>query len=76
VSRPYGSYTRAVPAKARRVAMPKPRVASTGPVHVFRCPVCGKTFRKKTYDATLNKHKGKNGYDCFGSFGTFVRTDW
>ena len=50
--------------------------ASTGPRYTFRCPVCGKQFRKSTYDATLNPHKGKNAYPCYGTFGSFVKTTY
>jgi|NGEPerStandDraft_6_1074524.scaffolds.fasta_scaffold53254_1 hypothetical protein len=28
---------------------------SGGPVYVFRCPVCNKTFERKSYDATLGR---------------------
>lgn len=50
---------------------------ASGPVHVFRCSVCGKTFNKKDYDATLNKHKNsKTGFECYGTWGTFVKTKW
>lgn len=45
-----------------------------GPTHVFRCTVCGKLFKRKTYDATLNPHKNKQGHPCYGSFGIFVKT--
>jgi len=60
------SPTKALPARA----------ASTGPHHTFRCTVCGKQFRKSTYDAALNPHKGKNGYPCYGTVGTFVKTTY
>lgn len=44
--------------------------------YVFRCPVCGKTFKRASYDASLNQHKGKNGWPCLGSFGVYVRTEY
>jgi DNA-directed RNA polymerase subunit RPC12/RpoP len=48
---------------------------SDGPVYVYRCTVCGKTFNRKTMDGTLNPHKNaKTGYDCYGTYGTYVRT--
>lgn len=50
--------------------------ASTGPRHTFRCTVCGKLFRKSTFDARLNPHKGKNGYQCYGTVGAFVKTTY
>lgn len=52
------------------------KAASGGPVHVFRCTVCGKTFRRSTYDAVLNSHKNKQGQPCFGRFGSHVRTEY
>jgi predicted nucleotidyltransferase component of viral defense system len=48
--------------------------ASTSLRHTFRCTVCGKQFRKSTFDAKLNTHKGKNGLPCYGTIGTFVKT--
>ena len=51
--------------------------AESGPTYIFKCTVCGKTFNKKSYDATLNKHKNKRiGYKCYGTIGTFVRTKY
>ena len=49
---------------------------STEPTHIFRCTVCGKTFKRQSYDATLNPHKNKNGLPCYGSYGTFVKTTY
>ena|SRR6516165_6526591 len=49
----------------------------SGPTYVFKCPVCGKTFNKKSYGATLNKHtNSRTGYECYGTFGTYVRTKY
>ncbi len=50
--------------------------ALKGPTHVFRCTVCGKTFKRQSYDATLNPHKNKTGQPCYGSFGSFVKTEY
>jgi predicted nucleotidyltransferase component of viral defense system len=51
------------------------RVGIAGPTYAFKCLVCGKTFAKKSYDATLNKHKdARTGFECYGTFGTYVRT--
>ncbi len=50
---------------------------ATGPTYVFKCSACGKSFSKKTYDGTLNKHKSsRTGYECYGTFGTYVRTKY
>jgi len=50
---------------------------ASGPTYVFKCTACGKTFNKKSYDATLNRHKNKRtGYECYGSIGAFVRTKY
>ena len=50
---------------------------ASGPTYVFKCSVCGKTFNKKSYDTTLNKHKNnRTGYECYGTFGTYVRTKY
>lgn len=41
--------------------------------YVFRCTVCKKTFRRKSYDPHLNQHKHPKGYPCPGRIGTFVK---
>lgn len=46
------------------------------PKYVFRCSVCSKTFTRSSYDGTLNEHKNKQGYPCFGRFGTLVKTQY
>lgn len=51
--------------------------ANSGPTYVFKCPVCGRSFNKKSYDATLNKHKNnKTGYECYGTYGNYVTTKY
>ena len=47
-----------------------------GPRYVFRCSVCGKRFIKQTYDASMNSHKGKNKYPCYGTYGIYVTTKY
>jgi predicted nucleotidyltransferase component of viral defense system len=47
-----------------------------GPRYIYRCSVCGKQFTRSRMDSTLNPHKNKNGYECFGSFGVYVTTKW
>ena len=59
---------------------PKPRRAtpspSDGPVYVYRCTVCGKTFQRKSMDGLLKPHKNPRGNDCFGTYGAYVRTKY
>ena len=57
-------------ARVRRAAPAR----SDGPTYVYRCTVCGKTFNRKTMDGTLNPHKNPRGHDCYGTYGTYVRT--
>ncbi|WP_237763215.1 WYL domain-containing protein [Thiobacillus denitrificans] len=47
-----------------------------GPKYIFKCSVCGKQFTRKSYDATLNPHKNKQGHPCYGSIGMYVRTEY
>jgi hypothetical protein len=55
------------PAPPRR-AGPK-LFGRTGLSYTFACTVCGKTFKRGTYDATLNPHKNKQGWPCPGRIG-------
>lgn len=55
-----------------RIRQARPR--QQGPIYVYRCTVCGKTFNRKTMDGSLNAHKSRQGYPCFGRYGTYVRT--
>jgi predicted nucleotidyltransferase component of viral defense system len=64
---------RAPPAPRARRASP---ALSNGPTYVYRCTVCGKTFNRKTMDGTLNPHKNPRGSDCYGTYGTYVRTKY
>jgi predicted nucleotidyltransferase component of viral defense system len=54
----------------------RPHAPQMGPTYVFRCTVCGKEFERKTYDGTLRAHKNRAGQDCYGRFGTYVRTKY
>ena len=47
-----------------------------GPKYLYRCTVCGKPFTRSTFDGTLNDHKNKQGYPCFGRLGTLVKTQY
>jgi predicted nucleotidyltransferase component of viral defense system len=52
------------------------RARSGGPTYVFRCTTCRKLFERKTYDGTLRPHKNPAGYQCYGTYGTYVRTKY
>ena len=47
-----------------------------GPFYIYRCSACRRLFRKKTMNGTLRPHKGKNGYQCHGTYGIYVRTKY
>jgi len=49
---------------------------SSGPVYVFRCPVCNKRFEHKSYDATLRSHKNRTGANCYGRYGQYEKTKY
>lgn len=52
------------------------RTAGSGPTYVYRCTVCGRTFRRKSMNGSLNEHKNRSGYPCFGRYGVYVRTQY
>ncbi|MGY3034307.1 putative nucleotidyltransferase component of viral defense system [Bradyrhizobium sp. USDA 4354] len=52
------------------------RTSSGGPVYVFRCTACGKLFERKTHDSQLRPHKNRTGFQCYGTYGTYVRTKY
>jgi WYL domain len=58
---------------ARRV---RATVHAGGPVYVYRCPVCNKRFERKVYNTTLNPHKNRDGYPCYGRLGIYEQTKW
>ena len=60
--------TRKTPARAR----PKKLSGGFGTTYNFECTVCGKTFKRSTYNASLNPHKNKQGWPCPGRVG-FLR---
>jgi hypothetical protein len=61
-------------AKRRRTTTSRTTSFSGGPIYVYRCPHCGKTFRRKTQDAKLNPHKTKDGWPCPGRTGYYENT--
>jgi hypothetical protein len=50
--------------------------ALTGPTYVFKCSSCGELNRRKTYDEILPSHKSKNVLQCYGGFGSLVKTEY
>lgn len=45
-----------------------------GVIHIYRCSLCGKKFRRRDMDATLNPHKNGSGYPCPGRLGIYLET--
>lgn len=52
------------------------RSSGRGPFYVYRCPVCNKRFERKAFDATLNPHKNREGFPCYGRLGIYEQTKW
>ncbi len=48
--------------------------SSLGPKYVFQCSLCGRQFTHKSYDASINSHKNKQGYPCPGRYGVYITT--
>ena len=59
-------------ARTRRAAPAR----GDGPTYVYRCTACGKMFNRKVMDGTMNPHKNPRGYDCYGTYGTYVKTKY
>lgn len=67
------------PAPIRRLGQPRRSKATSGnsgPKHVYQCPLCNKTFKRKKRDSKLNAHKNKHGMPCSGRRGVYLRTDY
>ncbi len=47
---------------------------SSGPTYIYRCPMCDKTFRRKTQNPKLNPHKTEDGWPCTGRTGYYEDT--
>ena len=65
----------------RSVAVRRPARATAaksqrgfGLSYTFACAVCGKTFKRDSYNATLNPHKNKQGWPCPGRVGFLKAT--
>ncbi|MDA3939158.1 MAG: nucleotidyl transferase AbiEii/AbiGii toxin family protein [Spirochaetia bacterium] len=48
-------------------------IYSSGPTFIYRCPLCDKTFRRKTQNPELNPHKTKDGWPCPGRTGHYEK---
>ena len=46
----------------------------TGPIYIYECIICGKTFRRKKSSTKLNKHKDEYGNRCYGKTGILRET--
>lgn len=61
-------------ARTNAVSLPVRRKAIVNaPLHEYRCPLCGKTFKRKDFDSKLNPHKNTMGFACSGRIGVFVK---
>jgi hypothetical protein len=66
-----GSSGRGVSRPAR---MQSPRRIYQGPVYIYQCPMCNKTFRRNRMDGHLNPHKNDYGMNCPGRIGYLIDT--
>ncbi len=48
----------------------------SGPTYVYRCISCHRLFKRKAMDSVLRAHKNKSGYDCLGSYGSYIKTKY
>lgn len=59
-----------------RSTRPAARTRHQGPVYVYRCTICRKTFNRRTMDGALNPHTNPRGYKCPGTYGVYVETKY
>jgi predicted nucleotidyltransferase component of viral defense system len=62
-------FDRLIGAPAARRAPSRKPARGFGMSYTFACTVCGKTFKRSTFDSTLNPHKNKQGWPCPGRVG-------
>jgi hypothetical protein len=55
---------------------PRRQNFSGGLKYVFNCSTCGKQFTRSSFDSSLNPHKGKSGYPCYGTYGVYKGTKY
>ena len=58
----------------KRAASTRSSRRTDGPTYIYRCPLCDKTFRRKTQNSRLNPHKNKDGWPCPGRAGNYEDT--
>lgn len=65
-----------IPSLTSKISPRRPASSFTpkGPVYAYRCTVCGKIFKRQSYNPKLNPHKNKSGQPCFGRLGSLVNT--
>lgn len=72
---PYTTEFYALPGKTRKTSKKvKGFKTNYEPTYIFKCSICGKQFRRSTYDSVLRPHKAKGGWPCSGSFGIYQKT--
>ena len=64
--------------RTRTVRTPRQRQPrfSGGLKYIFKCNVCGKRFTRNNHDSSLRPHKGKGGYQCYGTYGIYAGTKY
>ena len=62
------------PRQLRKVLSRRASNRSSGPIYIYRCPMCDKTFRRKSKNPRLNAHKTKDGWPCSGRTGYYQDT--
>jgi predicted nucleotidyltransferase component of viral defense system len=67
----YAQPTTRTPRAVRRTRSRRP-----GIVYLIECPLCGKTFRRRTRDTSLRRHKTPDGWDCSSRRGYLSGTDY
>ena len=65
---------KSAPKRLTNAERKKSSFSVNGPVYLYRCPICQKTFRHKTKDPKLNAHKTKDGRPCMGRMGYYEKT--
>ncbi|MFA5829457.1 MAG: nucleotidyl transferase AbiEii/AbiGii toxin family protein [Candidatus Gracilibacteria bacterium] len=44
--------------------------------YIYQCPFCRKTFHRSSMDSKLNPHKNKQGWQCSGKTGVYIKTKY